>query len=682
MKSLFIIILALLTIFETSIANNLVSTEPQPRNVVLEEFTGIHCGNCPGGHKAARELAEENPGRVVVLSIHEGSYAIPGAGEPDFRTQYGPAILSQASVTGFPAGTINREVFPGQGEFPYFTQKTNGMAMSVSGWKNAAYDSVLDGRLSPVNIAAETSWNNDTRQLEVYVEVYFTDDIPNDVKLNVALLESHVIGPQTGAADPKNYEHNHIFRDYLTGQWGETISKTDLGSLFKQTYTYHVSEDFNIVNCDLALFITDNQNRNIYTGIDIRIIPPKVSMKFSGDRLMNAHTKTNSSLDLRLQNLSDKEITFNIAVKQSDITPKEWTVEFLDGNAVTIMAHGFATKTFNFKTNGKYGYGDYYFTVSEKDNPISNSLRDSIQWITGDTRYLEVDAGGSIIEDAQDSRNDFISLPIDIYERVRERLYNVELAVWNTGPTGRIDTAQAAMIENLLKSGVNTLISGSGGVPGLALNYPNHSLLSELGISWSAINELPFTNFSLVGFSYDPVSSGFNAQDLSVANNGYMMQKIDITAPSKAVPMIKLVETGDAVSVRTVNSFTRSIYLGFNPFIIEDDALRTGLITKCLDWLEGKTNVEWQDDKDAQIYMRASISLLSGELIVKIKSEKNYQNANIELYKLSGVRVQTIRKGAIEAGESAFSAPVDLPRGLYFVRLIADDVVLAEPVMK
>jgi hypothetical protein len=31
-------------------AQTLVSTDPQPRNAVLEEFTGIYCGYCPQGH--------------------------------------------------------------------------------------------------------------------------------------------------------------------------------------------------------------------------------------------------------------------------------------------------------------------------------------------------------------------------------------------------------------------------------------------------------------------------------------------------------------------------------------------------------------------------------------------------------------------------------------------------------
>ena len=61
-------------------AQLLVSTDPQQKNAVLEEFTGIHCGNCPDGHAIGRELMENNPYRVVVISIHQGNYAIPVEG--------------------------------------------------------------------------------------------------------------------------------------------------------------------------------------------------------------------------------------------------------------------------------------------------------------------------------------------------------------------------------------------------------------------------------------------------------------------------------------------------------------------------------------------------------------------------------------------------------------------------
>ena len=63
----------------------LVDTTPQYKNVILEEFTGIHCMFCPDGHVIAQNIKNVYPNDVFVLNLHTGGYAYPNQGEPDFR---------------------------------------------------------------------------------------------------------------------------------------------------------------------------------------------------------------------------------------------------------------------------------------------------------------------------------------------------------------------------------------------------------------------------------------------------------------------------------------------------------------------------------------------------------------------------------------------------------------------
>ncbi|MCB0453277.1 MAG: hypothetical protein KDC94_10420, partial [Aequorivita sp.] len=58
-------------------AQTIVSTSPQDQNVVLEEFTGIHCVFCPQGHAIAKAIQDANPDRVTLINIHQGGYAVP-----------------------------------------------------------------------------------------------------------------------------------------------------------------------------------------------------------------------------------------------------------------------------------------------------------------------------------------------------------------------------------------------------------------------------------------------------------------------------------------------------------------------------------------------------------------------------------------------------------------------------
>jgi len=267
------------------IAQTFVSTTPENKNVVLEEFTGIHCVFCPDGHLKGQQLHDANPGDVVLINIHSGSFAVPSAGEPDFRTPFGAAIDGQASVSGYPAGTINRHLFS--------TTQAGGTAMSRGDW--AAAGSQILAQPSCVNVAAEASLNISTRVLTVDVEAYYTDNstsTSNTNKINVVLLQNNVEGPQSGmTANPTailpngNYNHQHMFRHLLTGQWGDDITSITTGSVYQNTYSYTIPADLNgvaydLFNLEVAVFVSEG-NQEILSGNMANmthIVPPGVNL--------------------------------------------------------------------------------------------------------------------------------------------------------------------------------------------------------------------------------------------------------------------------------------------------------------------------------------------------------------------------------------------------------------------
>ncbi len=248
-----------------------VSTSPENKNVVLEEFTGIYCTFCPDGHLRANNLAAANPGDVVLINIHAGSFAAPQGSDPDFRIPFGAAIDNQADVPGYPAGSINRRVFPS-----YVMSGSNAFAMSRGDWANAA-DTILNEG-SYVNVALEGDVDLSTNTLTVDVEMYFTGSTaPSSVNLNVALLQNNIAGPQTGAfrypaqiLPDGQYNHQHMLRDLLTGQWGDVITTTTMGSTVQKTYTYTLPASVNGIplspgDLEIVVFVAEGQT-NIMTG--------------------------------------------------------------------------------------------------------------------------------------------------------------------------------------------------------------------------------------------------------------------------------------------------------------------------------------------------------------------------------------------------------------------------------
>lgn len=278
MKKFLSLPLALLT--TGAWAQTFVSTTPENKNVVLEEFTGIYCTYCPDGHRIANDLADANQGDVVLINIHTGSFANPNSGDPDFTTSYGAAIAGQTGLTGYPAGSVNRSNFSSQG-----WSQGSGTAMSRSSWGNAA-SSVL-GESSPVNTAVLATYDATNGTIEIDVEVYYTGNanMPTN-KLNVAILQNNVEGPQTGAANfyPQmvlpngNYNHQHMLRDMVTGQWGDDINTTTAGSFFSQHYSWNIPTDINgipveVHNLKVAVFVAEGQ-QDIITGSETSVSLP------------------------------------------------------------------------------------------------------------------------------------------------------------------------------------------------------------------------------------------------------------------------------------------------------------------------------------------------------------------------------------------------------------------------
>lgn len=259
----------------SSHAQTIVSTTPQNKKVILEEFTGVNCQFCPSGHAIANTIKNANPADVFLINIHVGGYSTPTSGQPDFRTPFGTAIANQSGLTGYPAATVNRTAYTGLSQ-----NGATGTAMSRNNWTNASNQT--RNQSSYVNVATTASINVNTRLLTVFVEAYYTGNSPvSSNRLNIALLQNNTLGPQTSGGLGDNYPHQHRLVHMLTGQWGDTYNTTTAGTLITRTYTYTIPAAYNSVpaelgNFEIVAFVAEGQQKIIsgngtvptYTGLN------------------------------------------------------------------------------------------------------------------------------------------------------------------------------------------------------------------------------------------------------------------------------------------------------------------------------------------------------------------------------------------------------------------------------
>ena len=141
-----------------------VSKEPAKRKAVIEEYTGVRCGNCPDGHKAEAALLKKYPGQLFAINIHAGNYAIPiEKNDPDMNVTKGTTLNTTFQIPGYPAAVLNRHKFGTS----YNMEVKNSRETE---WGN--YMEQIFRMDSYVNIAAKGELDWATRKLKLTVQLY------------------------------------------------------------------------------------------------------------------------------------------------------------------------------------------------------------------------------------------------------------------------------------------------------------------------------------------------------------------------------------------------------------------------------------------------------------------------------------------------------------------------------
>jgi hypothetical protein len=246
----------------------LVSTVAnQQRNILIEEFTGVRCVNCPAGAQAIEALLAQHGDRLVAFSIHAGFFAPPYAESLyDFRTPAGNQLLSLlGEPIGYPTAVVNRRRFPG--EF--------SMQLGQSKW--AGY--VQQELTAPlkVKIALNRSFNASSRELVVDASLYIEQSITEpDVRLSIALLEDNISDYQlTPAGKQADYIHKHVLRKMLTSADGNLIQEDlSAGSRFCNKFVTTIPEAWKAGDMKIAAIVSlGGSSKEVLQVVQVKMVP-------------------------------------------------------------------------------------------------------------------------------------------------------------------------------------------------------------------------------------------------------------------------------------------------------------------------------------------------------------------------------------------------------------------------
>lgn len=239
---------------DLSVINDTTYTTTAPTaddtKVLVEEYTGVTCVNCPKGTAMLTTLSDKYPDRVVIAGMHEGkqSEPIPDVSKYDFRLPKVLDLLNSyfSEKPNKPMAAVNRNKFNDL----YFIDWTT--------WTGRIED-ILKQK-SKINLGATILFDTSSREATIRVKVVYAQKVETKQNISLYITESKLIDAQENETTIiKDYEHNHVLRDMITPISGITILPDnpikEPGRVYERTFKYIINKEWEYKNCKIIVFV-------------------------------------------------------------------------------------------------------------------------------------------------------------------------------------------------------------------------------------------------------------------------------------------------------------------------------------------------------------------------------------------------------------------------------------------
>lgn len=177
------------------------------KNVLVEDFTGQLCLNCPLAADKVHELQETyGADHVIAVAMHGGALSL-SEDRGGLATQQGNDYVTHWGVTTFPQGMVDR----------------SGGLLTFSQWTGKALERLQ--MPAAVDISLQSSYDAATRTLSIQTSLTATQPL-SGAHLQLWLTEDNVTATQRmpDGTIERNYIHQHVFRTAVNGPWGQDVT--------------------------------------------------------------------------------------------------------------------------------------------------------------------------------------------------------------------------------------------------------------------------------------------------------------------------------------------------------------------------------------------------------------------------------------------------------------------------
>lgn len=257
------------------------TANPSPfKKVLVEDYTGFRCPNCP---KAGDELASilaSHPDSVIGMGVHVSvgfaepavvSGAPAGSFQSDFRTPEGDNYdnnifrLSTGVNGGLPKGMINRKDYINSSSG---THKKS--YISAPTWETEV--NTLLAQPPDIDLQIHNEYDTVSKILRTQIYSRFLNSLSGNYKLAILITEDSIydwqIDNRLASPSVTQYWHRHVLRTSINSNdgMGESIANGTIAVITKRSYTFTPNIGnipCNADKCHVVAFIYNAANLEI-----------------------------------------------------------------------------------------------------------------------------------------------------------------------------------------------------------------------------------------------------------------------------------------------------------------------------------------------------------------------------------------------------------------------------------
>lgn len=228
--------------------NRLIYVEPAEvkRSILIEDFTGQRCSNCPDATEKIKALQEEyGEDAIIAVAIHSGPFGhrtTMTSPRLPLCTETGDAYYTYWGIEAQPGVKINRGT-------PIYNSDKYGDVVRSAIQEN-----------TPLIMTLDTDYNQETGRLDINISAITSESLSG--KLQVWIIENNIVAQQAMKDGTNNseYVHQHVFRTSVTQDiYGDEINVTE-GTESRKNYNITIDNSWVPENIAVVAFVSNSAN--------------------------------------------------------------------------------------------------------------------------------------------------------------------------------------------------------------------------------------------------------------------------------------------------------------------------------------------------------------------------------------------------------------------------------------